>query len=123
MSADILENELFVMKGLASEFNELKLLYPKLAQLSAIALTIPVSILNCNCDFSAMNRVTLNVAFTNSNQVFFDSDIIISKWNAPNDDLIYFNLISFGVAENTVFTVHCQILLTLLLIFLNVFNE
>ena len=45
------------MQELASDFGELKLLYPNLAQLSAIALTIPVSSVNCERDFSAMNRV------------------------------------------------------------------
>jgi len=47
------------MQELASDFDELKLLYPNLAQLSAIALTIPVSSVNCERDFSAMNRVSI----------------------------------------------------------------
>lgn len=45
------------MQELYSDFDELKLIYPNLAQLSAIALTIPVSSVNCERDFSAMNRV------------------------------------------------------------------
>ncbi|KAL7383107.1 hypothetical protein ABVT39_004870 [Epinephelus coioides] len=50
------KSQLKVMQELASDFDELKLLYPNLAQLSAIALTIPVSSVNCERDFSAMNR-------------------------------------------------------------------
>jgi len=47
------------MQELASDFDELKLLYPNMAQLSAIALTIPVSSVNCERDFSGMNRTDL----------------------------------------------------------------
>lgn len=43
---------------MASGYDELHLLYPNLSLLSAIALTIPVSSVNCERDFSAMNRVS-----------------------------------------------------------------
>ncbi|KAG7222350.1 hypothetical protein INR49_016305 [Caranx melampygus] len=49
-------SQLEMMQELASDFDELKLLFPNLAQLSAIALTVPVSSVNCERDFSAMNR-------------------------------------------------------------------
>lgn len=45
------------MQEMASEFEELHGQYPFLSQLSAIALTVPVSSVNCERDFSAMNRV------------------------------------------------------------------
>ena len=50
------------MQKLDSDFDELKLLYPNLAQLSAIALTIPVSSVYCERDFSAMNRVSISAS-------------------------------------------------------------
>ncbi|CAB1425946.1 unnamed protein product [Pleuronectes platessa] len=55
------KSQLEVMQELASDFVQLKLLYPNLAQLSAIALTIPVSSVNCERDFSAMNRIKIDL--------------------------------------------------------------
>ncbi|XP_034084354.1 uncharacterized protein LOC117554177 [Gymnodraco acuticeps] len=46
-----------VMQELASEVGEWGLLYPSLSKLAAIGLTIPVSSVNCERDFSTLNRV------------------------------------------------------------------
>lgn len=46
-----------LMQGLASEVGEWGQLYPSLSKLAAIGLTIPVSSVNCERDFSTMNRV------------------------------------------------------------------
>ena len=43
---------------LASEYNEWLDLYPCLSLLASIALIVPVSSVNCERDFSAMNRVS-----------------------------------------------------------------
>lgn len=45
------------MSLLASEFDEWANLYPCLSLLAGIALAIPVSSVNCEHDFSTMNRV------------------------------------------------------------------
>ncbi|XP_063734282.1 uncharacterized protein LOC134861183 [Eleginops maclovinus] len=50
------KSQLEIMTAMASGYDELHLLYPNLSLLSAIALTIPVSSVNCERDFSAMNR-------------------------------------------------------------------
>lgn len=66
---------------LASDFDELKLLHPNLALLSAIALTVPVSNANCERDFSAMNRVSILFSLFSSSlckyKFFYVSDVII----------------------------------------------
>ena len=46
-----------LMQGLASEVGEWGQLYPSLSKLAAIGLTIKVSSVNCERDFSTMNRV------------------------------------------------------------------
>lgn len=51
------KSQLEIMTAMASGYDELHLLYPNLSLLSAIALTIPVSSVNCERDFSAMNRI------------------------------------------------------------------
>ncbi|XP_060768482.1 zinc finger protein 862-like [Neoarius graeffei] len=51
------KSQLEVLTAMASGYEELHLLYPNLSLLSAIALTIPVSSVNCERDFSAMNRI------------------------------------------------------------------
>ncbi|XP_030293896.1 zinc finger protein 862-like isoform X2 [Sparus aurata] len=51
------KSQLQLMQEMASEFEELHGQYPFLSQLSAIALTVPVSSVNCERDFSAMNRI------------------------------------------------------------------
>ncbi|KAJ8359386.1 hypothetical protein SKAU_G00159110 [Synaphobranchus kaupii] len=43
------------------EYDELHHLYPNLSQLSAIALTVPVSSVNCERDFSIKNRMKTDV--------------------------------------------------------------
>ena len=43
---------------LASEYDEWLDLYPCLSLLASIALIVPVSSVNCERDFSAMNRVS-----------------------------------------------------------------
>ena len=52
------KSQLDMMSDMASGYDLLHLLYPNLSLLSAIALTIPVSSVNCERDFSAMNRVS-----------------------------------------------------------------
>jgi hypothetical protein len=47
-----------VMKELTSQYDELSQLYPCLSKLAAIGLTIPLSSVNCERDFSIMNRVS-----------------------------------------------------------------
>ncbi|CAL8288086.1 unnamed protein product [Arctogadus glacialis] len=42
---------------LASEYDEWLDLYPCLSLLASIALIVPVSSVNCERDFSAMNRI------------------------------------------------------------------
>ncbi|KAK0151076.1 hypothetical protein N1851_007767 [Merluccius polli] len=49
-------DQLTIMGKLASQYDELGQLYPCLSQLAAIALTVPISSVNCERDFS-MNRV------------------------------------------------------------------
>ncbi|XP_051247400.1 uncharacterized protein LOC127358382 isoform X2 [Dicentrarchus labrax] len=51
------ENQAEIMTLLASECNEWGQIYPLLSRLAAIALVIPVSSVNCERDFSTMNRV------------------------------------------------------------------
>ncbi|XP_036001539.1 zinc finger protein 862 [Fundulus heteroclitus] len=51
------KSQLEVLQLMASGYEELHLLYPNLSLLAAIALTIPVSSVNCERDFSAMNRI------------------------------------------------------------------
>lgn len=45
------------MRELALQYDELGQLYPCLSKLAAIALTVPVGSVNCEHDFSTMNRV------------------------------------------------------------------
>ncbi|CAL8371345.1 unnamed protein product [Arctogadus glacialis] len=47
-----------LMQGLASEVGEWGQLYPSLSKLAAIGQTIKVSSVNCERDFSTMNRIT-----------------------------------------------------------------
>ncbi|XP_062239338.1 zinc finger protein 862-like [Platichthys flesus] len=51
------KSQLEIMKAMTSQYDELHQLYPNLSLLSAIALTIPVASVNCERDFSAMNRI------------------------------------------------------------------
>ncbi|KAM3838264.1 zinc finger protein 862-like [Diretmus argenteus] len=51
------KTQLAVMRELASQYDELSQLYPCLSKLAAIALTVPVGSVNCERDFSTMNRV------------------------------------------------------------------
>ncbi|KAG7276367.1 hypothetical protein CRUP_014399 [Coryphaenoides rupestris] len=51
------KNQLAVMRELASQYDELGQLYPCLSKLGAIALTVPVGIVNCERDFSTMYRL------------------------------------------------------------------
>ncbi|XP_059911000.1 uncharacterized protein LOC132460027 [Gadus macrocephalus] len=46
-----------ILRLLASECDEWGLIYPLLSRLAAIALVVPVSSVNCERDFSTMNRV------------------------------------------------------------------
>ena len=49
--------QLAVLREVASQYGELGQLYPCLSKLAAIALTVPVGSVNCERDFSTMNRV------------------------------------------------------------------
>ncbi|XP_036975521.1 zinc finger protein 862-like isoform X3 [Acanthopagrus latus] len=51
------KNQAEIMTLLASECDEWGQIYPLLSRLAAIALVIPVSSVNCERDFSTMNRV------------------------------------------------------------------
>ncbi|XP_076592637.1 uncharacterized protein LOC143324214 [Chaetodon auriga] len=51
------KNQAEVMSLLASECDEWGQIYPLLSHLAAVALVIPVSSVNCERDFSTMNRV------------------------------------------------------------------
>ncbi|KAJ8351946.1 hypothetical protein SKAU_G00234220 [Synaphobranchus kaupii] len=51
------KTQLAIMQELTSKYEEFGVLYPNLNQLAAIALTAPISSVNCERDFSAMNRV------------------------------------------------------------------
>ncbi|MED6278946.1 hypothetical protein CHARACLAT_029251 [Characodon lateralis] len=50
-----------VTQELAFDCDELKLLYPNLGLLSVTALTVSVLSVNCERDFSAMNRIRTNL--------------------------------------------------------------
>ncbi|KAK7880350.1 hypothetical protein WMY93_033006 [Mugilogobius chulae] len=50
-------DQLNVMSKLSSQNEEWGQLYPGMSQLAAIALTVPISSVNCERDFSTMNRV------------------------------------------------------------------
>ncbi|KAL2078835.1 hypothetical protein ACEWY4_024579 [Coilia grayii] len=52
-------DQLNILKTLASQHDEWCQLYPSLSKLAAIALTVPVSSVNCERDFSTMNRVSI----------------------------------------------------------------
>lgn len=45
------------MNDLSSKYEEFGVLYPNLCKLAAIALTVPLSSVNCKRDFSTMNMV------------------------------------------------------------------
>lgn len=53
--------QLSIMEKLAAQNEEWGQLYPCLSQLAAIALTVPVSSVNCERDFSTMKRVRMNL--------------------------------------------------------------
>lgn len=57
-------DQVSIMSKMASQTDEWGLLYPCLSQLSAIALTVPISTVNCERDFSAMKRVRYLVSCT-----------------------------------------------------------
>jgi len=48
-----------IMEKLAAQIDEWGQLYPGLNKLAAIALSIPISSVNCERDFSTLNRVIL----------------------------------------------------------------
>lgn len=50
-------DQLTIMGKVASQYDEWGQLYPSLSKLAAIVLTVPVSSVNCERDFSTMNRV------------------------------------------------------------------
>ncbi|KAJ8011839.1 hypothetical protein DPEC_G00062450 [Dallia pectoralis] len=50
-------DQLTIMSKLASQHDEWCQIYPSLSKLAAIALTVPISSVNCERDFSMMNRV------------------------------------------------------------------
>jgi len=50
-------DQLTIMSKLASQHDEWCQIYPSLSKLAAIALTVPISSVNCERDFSTMNRV------------------------------------------------------------------
>ncbi|KAK5871515.1 hypothetical protein PBY51_004394 [Eleginops maclovinus] len=50
-------DQVTTMEKLSSQNDEGAQLYPSLSQLAAIALTVPISSVNCERDFSTMNRV------------------------------------------------------------------
>ncbi|KAL3056819.1 hypothetical protein OYC64_019321 [Pagothenia borchgrevinki] len=45
----------------SSNYEEFGVLYPTVSQLAACALTVPVSSVNCERDFSTLNRVKTNI--------------------------------------------------------------
>ncbi|KAK0137821.1 Zinc finger protein 862 [Merluccius polli] len=51
------KTQLGIMNDLTSKYEEFGVLYPNLCKLAAIALTVPLSSVNCERDFSTMNRV------------------------------------------------------------------
>ncbi|KAL0964158.1 hypothetical protein UPYG_G00319990 [Umbra pygmaea] len=51
------KSQLDIMTAMVSGSDELHLVYPNLSLLSAIALKIPVSSVNCERDFVEMNRI------------------------------------------------------------------
>lgn len=59
-----------IMGRLSSQNDEWAQLYPSISQLAAIALTVPISSVNCERDFSTMNRVR-NTALEDTNDFFF----------------------------------------------------
>ncbi|KAK5859373.1 hypothetical protein PBY51_020933 [Eleginops maclovinus] len=50
-------DQVTTMEKLSSQNDEWAQLYPSMSQLAAIALTVPISSVNCERDFSMMNRV------------------------------------------------------------------
>ncbi|XP_035854098.1 zinc finger protein 862-like [Sander lucioperca] len=50
-------DQLTIMSKLSSQHDEWYQIYPSLSKLAAITLTVPISSVNCERDFSTMNRV------------------------------------------------------------------
>ncbi|KAF3859952.1 hypothetical protein F7725_000207 [Dissostichus mawsoni] len=55
------KTQLDILSDLSSKYEEFGVLYPTISQLAAIALTVPVSSVNCERDFSTLNRVKTNI--------------------------------------------------------------
>ncbi|KAG5275785.1 hypothetical protein AALO_G00124530 [Alosa alosa] len=50
-------DQLTILSKLASQHDKWYQIYPSLSKLAAIAFTVPISSVNCERDFSTMNRV------------------------------------------------------------------
>lgn len=50
-------DQVTAMGKLSSQNDEWAQLYPSMSKLAAIVLTVPISSVNCERDFSTMNRV------------------------------------------------------------------
>nr|XP_020448943.1 uncharacterized protein LOC109956295 [Monopterus albus] len=55
------KTQLAILSELSSKYEEYGNLYPTLSLLASIALTVPLSSVNCERDFSTMNRVKTNI--------------------------------------------------------------
>ncbi|KAL3063836.1 hypothetical protein OYC64_000205 [Pagothenia borchgrevinki] len=55
------KTQLDILSDLSSKYEEFGVLYPTISQLAAIALTVPVSSVNCERDISTLNRVKTNI--------------------------------------------------------------
>ena len=61
-----------IMTRLASQIDEWGQLYPGLNKLAAIGLTIPISSVNCERDFSTLNRLIHQII------IIINNDLVIA---------------------------------------------